>query len=517
MSYPFSATDESTTLEQFLSQLAKNYPKSLDKQTLFRLALNDPRIARLHLHADTWIEGADSAIANSKALQHLGFSIYDSDDDKVDWLKKMCNGLARNRSVEELRVVSDGCEIDLDIFKILTPFIEYNRNLRSIDLKGVTSEVLKSLSIRLAVGKPKQLQCVDLRDIVLEDHELGLFFYALKEMKNLQELSVFESEDDLYRRRIISCRELARLLVQPRSKIRKLLFGIQRLTDNNFTFLSNAVIRNNSLCELHFYGLGEYITEVGWRNFSRILSHPMCTLHTLRLDTCLSMFEDEFGGKFSSPRDILAVNKSLEYLDIRSEPTRSLETLEYYQSRSLDIEREEAMICLGNALAINKTLRYLDLESSSCLSLTAWRNFSKCLRSPHSSIEFLNLRYCNLDDYAAITLAMALIGNSRLKTMLLSGNDDITNATWDVFSQVLCRKRCIDSTYSSNHTLQEVGVFHYADADDSDITSLLSMNVNKDKAEVARQKIMKQHFPVVVTEEVDMLVFARMPEIVMLL
>jgi hypothetical protein len=41
------------------------------------------------------------------------------------------------------------------------------------------------------------------------------------------------------------------------------------------------------------------------------------------------------------------------------------------------------------------------------------------------------------------------------------------------------------------------------------------MNANEDKAEVARQKIMKQHFPVVVTEEVNMLVFARMPETVM--
>jgi hypothetical protein len=134
----------------------------------------------------------------------------------------MCNGLARNRSVQELRVVSDDREIDLDIFKILTPFIKHNRNLRSIDLKGVTHKVLKSLSIRLAISKPKQLQCVELRDIALEDQDLGFFFHALKEMKNLQELSVFESEDDLYRRRIISCRELARLLVQPRSKIRKL-------------------------------------------------------------------------------------------------------------------------------------------------------------------------------------------------------------------------------------------------------------------------------------------------------
>ena len=51
-------------------------------------------------------------------------------------------------------------------------------------------------------------------------------------------------------------------------------------------------------------------------------------------------------------------------------------------------------------------------------------------------------------------------------------------------------------TYNSNHTLHELGDEDYYDAMNfpDDLVLLLELNENKDKTEVARQKILQTHF-----------------------
>ena len=74
-------------------------------------------------------------------------------------------------------------------------------------------------------------------------------------------------------------------------------------------------------------------------------------------------------------------------------------------------------------------------------------------------------------------------------------DESITERGWEAISTLLCNKTSIMNTYNSNHTLQCVFGDGNPPADvPGDLDLYLEMNRNKDKAEVARQKIFKIHF-----------------------
>ena len=71
----------------------------------------------------------------------------------------------------------------------------------------------------------------------------------------------------------------------------------------------------------------------------------------------------------------------------------------------------------------------------------------------------------------------------------------ITKRGWDAVSNLLCNKTSIMDTYNSNHTLEVLTIFgDDEDYDYNEYTSYLKLNENKDKTEVARQKILQTHF-----------------------
>lgn len=94
--------------------------------------------------------------------------------------------------------------------------------------------------------------------------------------------------------------------------------------------------------------------------------------------------------------------------------------------------------------------------------------------------------------------------------MDLDSNDAITDMIWKDIANVLCDKTSIGSIYSSNHTLQELCISHLTFPEE--VVSLLAMNQNEDKSEVARQKILKHHF---LARGNNANVFSRMPETMM--
>ena len=84
---------------------------------------------------------------------------------------------------------------------------------------------------------------------------------------------------------------------------------------------------------------------------------------------------------------------------------------------------------------------------------------------------------------------------------------------WDCqdICRVLCDTTCIESIYSSNHTLDVLLLPFYFRGEDilDEIASSLEMNHNEDKAEVARQKILTYHFSEEGKKTIH--VFAHMP------
>ena len=75
------------------------------------------------------------------------------------------------------------------------------------------------------------------------------------------------------------------------------------------------------------------------------------------------------------------------------------------------------------------------------------------------------------------------------------GHARITKRGWEAISTLLCNKASIMDTYNSNHTLQDPGDYAYPlDTIPKNLVDSLELNENKDKVEVARQKILRAHF-----------------------
>jgi len=164
-------------------------------------------------------------------------------------------------------------------------------------------------------------------------------------------------------------------------------------------------------------------------------------------------------------------------------------------------------------------------------------------------LEELDLSLCNLGDEGVILLMHAMEGNGSLKHLHLDGNkissrglltiynhlrncecsltvlylfdnninfEELASEDWSVLSCALCDTSSIERTFSSNHNLYMIVFVEYTYDGVEDelakwdaIVALLEMNRQTNKADVAREKILRHHFAGGTT---DMSVFARMPE-----
>lgn len=104
-----------------------------------------------------------------------------------------------------------------------------------------------------------------------------------------------------------------------------------------------------------------------------------------------------------------------------------------------------------------RTLKHLDLRYEFSITSRGWEAFSLGSRNPNSQLESLNLHGCRI----------------------------IT---------ALCSKESIASTFSSNHTIKMVTDYWGNNVAPDYIQSSLDINMNNNKVEVARQKILKHHF-----------------------
>ena len=157
------------------------------------------------------------------------------------------------------------------------------------------------------------------------------------------------------------------------------------------------------------------------------------------------------------------------------------------------------------------SLKCLSLGGNSSMTPRSWQALTRYLRSPNFALEELHLNDNRLNDDAVIAFTSALAHNKTLKRLNLEGctmdedddsddeednNELITERGWEAVSTLLCNKSSISDALNSNHTLCSVS--NEYDVDDmnlpEDLISYLELNENKDKAEVARQKILQTHF-----------------------
>jgi hypothetical protein len=144
-------------------------------------------------------------------------------------------------------------------------------------------------------------------------------------------------------------------------------------------------------------------------------------------------------------------------------------------------------------LAVIDTLKSLNLGDS-CRSITSvgWRGLLNCLRNVNSSLCFLDLQRCRMNDEGVRAIVTALSGNSCLKELCLLENDRITDNIWDDILNMLCNRTTVRSImFASNHTIQ----FIWIDLSiPEEVASLLAMNRNEDRSGAIRRKLLKYHF-----------------------
>ncbi|KAL3769844.1 hypothetical protein ACHAW5_000716 [Stephanodiscus triporus] len=245
--------------------------------------------------------------------------------------------------------------------------------------------------------------------------------------------------------------------------------------------------------------------------------------HTLKE---FNVVDDGSGSGFESVIEALnghtgLTKLSCSWVDIRLEgwaalgtllqsPRFNLTTL-HLIGTEIDVGEGEHII-LANGLAGNATLKDLDISNNHWLETTGWQAIFDALQSSRCSLEKLSLGGNVIDDDAVLSLLSVLQRHTAtLKILDLSNNSDrINNSMTDeglktlvnALSNILCNSSSIMSTYQSNHTLETVRIDSVGkDAVDSvwymaveSVWSLLHLNREESKNDVARIKIIKAHF-----------------------
>jgi Ran GTPase-activating protein (RanGAP) involved in mRNA processing and transport len=179
------------------------------------------------------------------------------------------------------------------------------------------------------------------------------------------------------------------------------------------------------------------------------------------------------------------------------------------------------LITLERALINNSRLRELCLQGNSSVTPEGWKTLSRVLRNPNSSLEVLDLRNNRMSDKVVVSFAEALANNHRLRELKLDlYYKRICNFTSDglaAFYRVLCDNTIIMNTYYSNHTLERIfGDIRELTFDIEDLSllpsswalvNILQINNESNKSEVARLKIIMEHFSF---SEINMQIFADM-------
>jgi len=169
------------------------------------------------------------------------------------------------------------------------------------------------------------------------------------------------------------------------------------------------------------------------------------------------------------------------------------------QNNNISDEGLQQLVRLASSMT---SLKELNLGLNFTVNPIGWQALTGYLQSPSCALEDLHIDNNDVNDDTVVAFASALAQNKTLKWLGLheccsfsneEGNDSITERGWSAVSTLVCNKSSIMDTYNSNHKL----FVDYSDDNEllpDDLSSLLDLNGNKDKAEVARQKIFQTHF-----------------------
>ena len=114
------------------------------------------------------------------------------------------------------------------------------------------------------------------------------------------------------------------------------------------------------------------------------------------------------------------------------------------------------------------------------------------MAQPGSALERLkklDIEGSNITDEVMISIASALVNNISLKQLGWCHQERVADRGWSALMNTLCNKTTIETICNSNHTLLRVGIIS-----PGKVNKLTRLNNGTNKAEVARQKIIRHYF-----------------------
>ena len=149
---------------------------------------------------------------------------------------------------------------------------------------------------------------------------------------------------------------------------------------------------------------------------------------------------------------------------------------------------DEQLLPMADAIRGHRSLVQLYLRRNR-IGRSGCDAIATLLEDPNSNLHTLGLQSNDIGNEGATILINSLGNNTKLRKLYLNANP-IDQCTGDEFTRILCNKSNINSMYSSNHTLEQLGLSHGVGYH---LFSLLTMNEGTNKGHVAIKKILKYH------------------------
>jgi len=486
-----------------------NLPKRRQLQEFFSCIYRNSSIHQIEIIAidisDEFGGGLIEGLSGHSSLIRLEIGQYSSLGSRfISALGKILK-----HPMSKLKVLSlPNIQVDEESFSIICEALLGNTKMKSLCLKGntqITSTGWRALSTVLQHPDCKLTNLVlgwtDINDVGSNILGSALSVSSIKAL-------------DLSNAKISSAGWQTLLNELSQASIEKL-----HLFHNCVSDASLASLTNISTLKVLDISINKSITPEGWQSFFNTLQPRGTKLQ--KLDICGNAIGDigvtALGSLFSNMSTLKALDMGSAALVTSQGWVSFFTTLQESNLDLVDLNLgsnsidDEGIQLLVRLVSISRmiSLTHLYLGANRLVSPTGWEALTSPLQSPSCALEELYLDGNKISDDTLTAFKSALGDNRTLKRLSLErctmededasdnedDNEDFITRGWEALSSLLCNKSSIIDTYTSNHTLQYVGPGYAVDLTlPGDLASLLELNRNKDKAEVARQKILQTHF-----------------------
>lgn len=459
----------------------------------------------------------DNCLTTAEGQERLGRAIAESSADNLYSLESLTLGACQINSIDFTSETA-----------ILFEYINENRSLRHLSIEGddfgdelSILQVLETLKEFFAENQ--MLETLTIEWPVVTAEEMFTLMESLSRRKGLELLQIsYCGMGDKAIKRMMYYFNL-----YPRMIPKRLVLNDNFIGDDGCAFISDFIrgkvpskANARKKNEENLVNLDEKEIDLGRNNVSPVgcqsifnaLASRRCRLKTLDLggNRIEAQGINSFVEAFSNNPDVVPYNVLLydhgmsvaghrslgDFLASRNSP---LEKLDISGSTDEDgIDRFEAFQEFIQAFESKPSVLPKALNANFSIF---WRDcfvtMATLLRHPECSLETFHAlnwrvgreREASMDDEMMNRIAESLKSNERMRKFLFDTNE-LSDTGWNHLSRLLCDKTSFQSTYASNHTIQQLGsrptppfIRHY-----------LMFNRNEDKLMAGRIKVIDAHF-----------------------